>query len=61
MQVQGIDYEETFSLIVRYKSIQYLLAHAALLDWEIEAMDVKLTYLHGVLEQEINIEQLKAS
>ena len=32
MQVQGIDYEETFSLVARYKSIQYLLAHAALLD-----------------------------
>ena len=43
-QVQGIDYEETFSLVMRYESIQYLLAHAALLDWEIEAMDVKLAY-----------------
>ena len=31
-QVQGIDYEETFSLVARYKSIRYLLAHAALLD-----------------------------
>ena len=48
MQVQGIDYEEIFSLVARYQSIQYLLAHAALLDWEIEAMDVKLAYLHGV-------------
>ena len=57
MQVQGIDYEETFSPVVRYKSIQYLLAHAALQDWEIEAMDVKLTYLHRVLEEEIYMEQ----
>ena len=56
-QVQGIDYEETFSPVVRYKSIQYLLAHAALQDWELEAMDVKLAYLHGVLEEEINMEQ----
>ena len=56
-QVQGIDYEETFSPVARYELIQYLLAHAALLNWEIEAMDVKLTYLHGVLEEEIYMEQ----
>ena len=29
-QVQGIDYEETFSLAARYESIRYLLAHTAL-------------------------------
>ena len=57
MQVQGIDYEETFSPVARYESIRYLLAHAALLDWGIEAMDVKLAYLHGVLEEEIYMEQ----
>ena len=41
-QVQGINYEETFSPVARYKSLRYLLAHAALQDWETEAMDVKL-------------------
>ena len=56
-QVQGIDYEETFSLVARYESIRYLLAHAALRDWEIKAMDVKLAYLHRVLEEEIYMEQ----
>ena len=56
-QVQGIDYEETFSLVARYQSIWYLLVHAPLQDWEIEAMDVKLAYLHGVLEEEIYMEQ----
>ena len=33
------------------------MAHAALLDWEIEAMDVKMAYLHGVLKEEIYMEQ----
>ena len=48
-QVQGIDYKETFSP----------LAHAALQDWEIKTMDVKLAYLHRVLEEEIYMEQLE--
>ena len=56
-QVQGIDYEETFNPIARYKSIQYLLAHAALLDWEMKVMNVKLAYLHRMLKEEIYIEQ----
>ena len=55
-QVQGIDYEETFSPVARYKSIRYLLAHATLQDWEMEAMDVKLAYLHKMLEEEICME-----
>ena len=46
-QVQGIDYEETFFLLARYKSIRYLLAHAALQDWEIKAMVIKLAYLQS--------------
>ena len=56
-QVQGIDYEETFSPVLRYESIQYILAHAALLDWEIEAMDVKTAFLYGELKEEIYMEQ----
>ena len=56
-QAQGIDYKETFSPVVRYKSIRYLLAHVALLDWDIEATDVKLAYLHRVLEEETYMEQ----
>ena len=56
-QVQGIDYEETFSPVSRYESIRYILAHAALLDWEIEAMDVKTAFLYGELKEEIYMEQ----
>ena len=56
-QVQGIDYKETFSPVSRYESIQYILVHAALLDWEIEAMDVKTAFLYGELKDEIYMEQ----
>ena len=56
-QVQRMDYKETFSLVLRYESIRYILAHAALLDWEIEAMDVKMVFLYGELKEEIYMEQ----
>ena len=56
-QVQRIDYKETYPLVAWYKLVRYLLVHAALLDWEIKAMDIKMAYLHGVLEEEIYMEQ----
>ena len=56
-QVQGMDYEETFSPVSRYESIQYILAHAALLDLEIKAMDVKTAFLYRELKEEIYMEQ----
>ena len=56
-QEHGIDYEETFSPVTRYESIRYLLAHATLEDWEIEAMDIKTAYLYGELKEEIYMAQ----
>lgn len=56
-QIYGIDYEETFSPVARFESIRFLIAHAALEDWEIESMDVTLAYLNGILEEEIYMEQ----
>ena len=39
--------------------MRYRVSHAALLDWEIEAINIKLAYLHGVLKEEIYMEQLE--
>ncbi|TFY51065.1 hypothetical protein EVJ58_g10757 [Rhodofomes roseus] len=56
-QVWGQDYHETFSPVARFESVRYLLAHAALEDWEIESMDVKTAFLNGDLDEEIYMEQ----
>jgi hypothetical protein len=40
-QIQGVDYDETFSLVAMLKSIQILLAIVAYYDYEIWQMDVK--------------------
>ena len=56
-QVWGEDYHETFSPVARFESIRYLFAHAALEDWDIDAMDVKTAFLNGDLDEEIFMEQ----
>lgn len=56
-QIEGIDFQETFSPVARYEAIRFLLAHAALENWELEAMDIKTAFLHGELNEEIYMEQ----
>ena len=52
-QKEGIDYEETFSLVAMLKSIRILLSIIAHYDYEIWQMDVKTAFLNGNLEEEI--------
>ena len=55
-QKEGIDYEETFSPVSRYTSIRSVLALAAVMKWKIHQMDVKTTFLNGVVEEEVYVE-----
>lgn len=54
---QGIDFHEIFSPFVRLVSIFIFLAPTALLKLELEQLDVKTTFLHGDLDEEIYLEQ----
>jgi hypothetical protein len=56
-QVEGIDYEETFALVVRYTSIRMIIALAASMGWRLHQMDVKTAFLNGAIEEEVYIEQ----
>ena len=56
-QVEGVDYEETFSPVVRLASIHLLLALVAHLDLELFQKDVKIAFLNGSLEEEIYMVQ----
>jgi len=56
-QIEGIDFDHIFSLVVWYKSIHLLLVVAALKNWHIEGLDVKSAFLYGQLDEEIYMEQ----
>ena len=51
-QIQGVDYDETFSPIAMLKSVRIMLAIAAFYDYEIWQMDVKTAFLNGFLKEE---------
>ena len=57
-QRAGIDYEETYSPVVRYDSLRAVLAIAAALDLEIAQLDVKTAFLYGDLNEELYMSQL---
>ena len=52
-QNEGINYDETFSSIVRFVLIRLILAIVASLDLELHQMDVKTAFLNGGLDKEI--------
>ena len=56
-QKEGIDIEETLVPVARYTSIRSVISLATQMGWEIHQMDVKTTFLNGVIEEEVYIEQ----
>ena len=56
-QKYGVDYDQTFSPVVRYSSIRALLAFAIQNGLLIHQMDVVTAFLNGRLDEEIYMEQ----
>jgi hypothetical protein len=50
-QVEGIDYNETFSPVAKMNSIHLVLSLVASHKWEVHQMDVKSSFLHGYLQE----------
>ena len=49
-QVEGIDYNETFSPIAKMNSIRLVLVVVASHKWEVHQIDVKSAFLQGDLQ-----------
>ena len=56
-QVQGVDYDWSFSPIAMLKCVQIMLAIAAFYNFEIWQMDVKTEFLNEFLKEELYMMQ----
>nr|GEZ61647.1 hypothetical protein [Tanacetum cinerariifolium] len=56
-QEEGIDFEESFTLVARLEAVQIFIAYAADKSFSIYQMDVKTAFLNGPLKEEVYVVQ----
>nr|GFA47152.1 retrovirus-related Pol polyprotein from transposon TNT 1-94 [Tanacetum cinerariifolium] len=56
-QQEGINYDETFALVTQIEAIRLFLAYAAHKDFTVFQMDVKTSFLNGILKEEVYVGQ----
>ena len=56
-QRYDIDYEDTFSPVVKASTIRLVLSLVVSQNWDIRQLDVQNTFLHGVLEEDVYMKQ----
>ena len=60
LQKPGTDYLDngTFALVMRFETLRTMLANSTIYNWKLRQFDVKGTYLHGELKEEIYMMQV---
>jgi histone deacetylase 1/2 len=56
-QWYGIEYEDTFSPVIKAATIRLVLSISVSRGWSLRQLDIKNAFLHGVLEEEVYMKQ----
>nr|GEU72981.1 hypothetical protein [Tanacetum cinerariifolium] len=56
-QKEGIDYDEVFAPVARIEAIKIFLAFTSFIRFIVYQMDVKSTFLYGIIEEEVYVSQ----
>jgi hypothetical protein len=56
-QVEGLDFDQTYSPVARLESIRILLAYATYHGFKLYQIDVKSAFLNGPIKEEVYVEQ----
>ena len=57
-QQQGLDFDETFSPVVKPTTIRMVLCLAISSDWPIHLLDIKNAFLYGTINETIYVTPL---
>jgi hypothetical protein len=53
----GLDYTDTFSLVIKPAIVQVVIALAIHYSWPIQQLDISNAFLHGTLQEEVFMDQ----
>jgi hypothetical protein len=56
-QIHGLDFKDTFNLVVRPATVQIILSIIVIFGWLLHQLNVNNAFLHGHISEEVYMDQ----
>jgi hypothetical protein len=53
MQIEGLDYNEIYAHVTKHANVRTLLLVAANRSWDVQQLDIKTAFLHGIVDIDV--------